>query len=201
MIKAVIFDFGNVVSRFDLGVLVKNVQRYTALAPPDVMKAFTDGNLIRLYETGEISTDEFLSSVIDRGRFEMTKEALISAYSDMFQPIPTTGALIRALKPRYKVGLLSNTNELHFENVIRQTDVFGLFDTVTLSFEVKVMKPAKEIYDDALAKLRLAPGECIFVDDLKENIEAANTMGFVGIHYTSHSELMTALREYLPVHQ
>ncbi len=198
MIKAVIFDFGNVICSFDLRVLVDRLVPYTSRPRQDIMRAFTDGNLIRLYETGDVSTDEFLSTVIRRGQFSLSPGELTAIYAGFFLPIPTTTELIRELGPFYKLGLLSNTNEIHFEHVIRTIDVFDLFDSVTLSFRVRAMKPARAIYDDALAKLALDPGECVFIDDLQENIEAANALGFHGIHYTTHSDLMVALRGVLP---
>jgi glucose-1-phosphatase len=198
MIKAVIFDFGNVICSFDLRVLVDRLEPRTILARAEIMNAFTDGNLVRMYETGDVTSDEFLSTVISRGRFSISKEELASIYAGFFQPIPGTIDLIRRLRPSYTLGLLSNTNEIHFERVIRTMDVFDLFDAVTLSFQVRAMKPARAIYDDALGKLNLAPGECVFIDDLEENIDAANAIGFHGIRYTSHNDLTTALRELLP---
>jgi HAD superfamily hydrolase (TIGR01509 family) len=201
MIKAVIFDFGNVICSFDLRVLVDRLLPHTTRPRHEIMNAFTGENLVPLYETGDVSTGEFLSTVIKRGQLSLSPEELTSIYTGFFHPIPTTINLIRQLRPAYKLGLLSNTNELHFEHVIRRTEVFGFFDAVTLSFRVRAMKPARAMYDDALARLNCAAGECVFIDDLKENIEAANTLGFHGIRYTTHSDLMIALREFLPATQ
>jgi putative hydrolase of the HAD superfamily len=101
--------------------------------------------------------------------------------------------LIGKLKPRYKLGLLSNTSEWHFQHAIKTVDVFPLFDAVTLSFEVKAMKPADKIYQDILTKLALPPEECIYIDDIPENIEAATRQGMHAIRYTSHDQLIIDL--------
>lgn len=124
----------------------------------------------------------------------MSKSELINAYINIFTPIPTTFDLIRKLKKRYKIGLLSNTGEISFEHVIKPVEVFELFDTITLSFEVKAMKPAKEIYFDALEKLNLEPEECVYMDDIEEFAEAATKLGIHGIHYTSHERLVGELK-------
>ncbi|MDH3251288.1 MAG: HAD family phosphatase [Ignavibacteria bacterium] len=195
MIRAVIFDFGNVLSRFDVGKLVRALSPFTDLPPTAVRRAFMDDDLAVRYETGLVTTDEFITTILHRGRLSMTKEAFVAAYTGIFEPIHATMDLVRALKPNYTVSLLSNTNELHFEHVIRKIDVFGLFDTVTLSFRVKAMKPAAKIYQDALAQVNLGPEQCVFIDDLEENIDAARKLGIHGVHYTSHQDLLTALRQ------
>ncbi len=194
MIRAVIFDFGNVLCRFDVGKLVRSLTPFTELAPEDIRRAFMDDGLAVRYETGLVTSDEFVRTIVDRGRLSMTKDDFITAYTGIFEPIPTTLHLVRALKPHYTVALLSNTNELHFEHVIRRVEVYSLFDAVTLSFRVKAMKPAERIYQDALGKVNLDPGQCVFIDDLHQNIEAAQRLGMHGVLYTSHQELLTALR-------
>jgi glucose-1-phosphatase len=194
MIRAVIFDFGNVLCRFDVGKLVRALSPFTGLQPTDIWRAFMDDDLAVRYETGLLTSDEFITTILDRGRLSMTKDAFIAAYTGIFEPIPTTMDLVRALKPNYTMSLLSNTNELHFEHVIRKVEVYSLFDAVTLSFRVKAMKPAGRIYQDALAKVNVDPGQCVFIDDLKENIEAAQKLGMHGVHYTSHPELLASLR-------
>ena len=95
------------------------------------------------------------------------------AFNGMFSPIEPTLALIRRLKGRYRLGLLSNTNEWHFRGHIATVPVFPLFDTVTLSYEVREMKPGERIYRDALGKLGLPPESCVFIDDIEENVAAA----------------------------
>jgi epoxide hydrolase-like predicted phosphatase len=194
MIRAVIFDFGNVLCRFDVGKLVRALTPFTDRSPEDVRRAFMDDDLAVRYETGLVTSDEFISTIVARGRLSMTKDDFVTAYTGIFEPIPTTLHLVRALKPHYTVALLSNTNELHFEHVIRHVEVFSLFDAVTLSFRVKAMKPADRIYQDILAKVNLDPGQCVFIDDLEQNIDAAQRLGMHGVLYTSHQELIAALQ-------
>jgi len=89
--------------------------------------------------------------------------------------------------------LLSNTNEWDFKYEIEKIKVFNLFDTVTVSYKIKAMKPDKEIYLDTLKKLGLKPEECIYIDDIKEYADAASAIGIRGIHYTNHESLIKSL--------
>ena len=81
---------------------------------------------------------------------------------------------------RYRLGLLSNTNEWHFDHSIRTVDVFPLFDAVTLSYEVGAMKPAPVIYEDMLKKLGVPAGDCVYFDDIQENVDAGIRAGMHG---------------------
>ena len=79
--------------------------------------------------------------------------------------------LIRKLKPRYRIGLLSNTNEWHFDHAVRACTRLSHFDAVSVSYQVKAMKPSAPIYLDALGKLGTDPEETLFIDDRAENVE------------------------------
>jgi epoxide hydrolase-like predicted phosphatase len=193
-ITAVIFDFGNVICSFDVRVFLARALPYSSLSMDDLQYALQQSHsTMREYETGLITSDEFFRRICTACRLSVSREDFITAYTQIFTPIPSTCALIRELRPHYKLGLLSNTNEWHFEFGIRPVEVFPLFDTVTLSYEVKAMKPSPEIYHDALHKLGVAPGACIYIDDLEENVVAARELGMHSVHFTSGDELRNAL--------
>lgn len=194
MISAVIFDFGNVLCRFDIGLFLGRIAALTS-TPMSKLQGFLQhsSDLGRAYETGLITSDEFYRRLMDRYGFSLSKEDFIRAYTDIFTPISTTFDLVRKLKPRYKLGLLSNTNEWHFEYAIKAVEVFPLFDAVTVSFEAKAMKPEEAVYRDILEKLRAVPEECVYIDDVAENAEAASRIGMYGIQYTTYENLLGEL--------
>jgi len=193
-IRAIVFDFGRVICTFDLQRLIANLSRVTG-AHPDEVRAHMPavGALAVHYETGLLTSDEFFRKVSSLTGVHLEQEVFRQAYCDIFTPIPTTHELIRALKPHYKLALVSNTSEWHFEYGIKPVEVFPLFDTVTLSFQVGAMKPAEEVYRDALRKLELPARACVYIDDLAENVRAAAGLGFHAIHYTSPTALLAAL--------
>jgi epoxide hydrolase-like predicted phosphatase len=193
--RAVIFDFGNVISTFDVRRFIQNLVTVTGKSA-DELKAAIGASMPLIYdfETGLVSPEEFIAGMNRAAGVALSAEEFQRAYCEIFTPIPETIALIRALKGRFRLGLLSNTNAVHFDCAIRPVEVFALFDAVTLSFEVKAMKPARAIYDDMLHKLKLRAEECVFIDDLRDNVEAATRLGFRAIHYTSHQQLLEDLR-------
>lgn len=77
-----------------------------------------------------------------------------------------------------RTAVVSNTDRL--PHSVRPTD----FDAVVLSGAVGCAKPDAEIYRLAARRLGLAPGECVFVDDLRRNVDGAVATGMVGVHHS-----------------
>ena len=194
MIRAVVFDFGNVICKFDNDVFLRALLPRAASGFEALKEAIYGSDLPRRYETGLVSSEEFFREASRIGNLSVTREEFFRAFNDIFTPIDSTSALIRELKKRYRVGLLSNTNEWHYEHYFKSVDVFPLFDTVTLSFAVREMKPGEKIYRDALGKLGAAPEECVYIDDIEAYAEGARRVGMKGIRYTTHESLLESLR-------
>ena len=68
-----------------------------------------------------------------------------------------------------------------------------IFDDYVLSFEAGYMKPDLRIFQIALERAKARAGECVFIDDLEENIEAAAKMGIHTIHFKAQTDLKTEL--------
>lgn len=194
MIRAVIFDFGGVIHDFDNRVFLRNIVRRTALDAEVVRSRILGSDLPREFESGRISPREFYRAVAERCGLAISEAEFVEAFVRIFTPIDTTIGLIRRLKHAYRLALLSNTNEWHFLHHIRNVEIFPLFDAVTLSYEVQALKPGEAIYRDALRRLGLPPQECVFIDDLEENVEGARKLGIHGIRYEGHEGLVFSLR-------
>ena len=202
MIKAVIFDFGNVICSFERDTFINKIAKFSDKSVQELKKTIYSSDPLKYSssplkecESGRISSEEFYRKIKKISNLSMPKEQFIKAHVYIFTPIRTTYDLIRKLKPNYKLALLSNTDEWIFKYYISKISVFDLFDAVSASFQVKEMKPGKKIFMDALRKLKVRPEECIYIDDIKEFAEVANKIGMHGIHYTSHKKLIDSLRK------
>jgi putative hydrolase of the HAD superfamily len=132
--------------------------------------------------------------MLEAGQFECDAAFLTAAWKDIFWPNPDICNLIPKLKGRYRLQLGSNTNRLHAGQFLAQfADVFAYFDAVTLSHEVGFRKPRQEFYADCHQKSGCAAQECLFIDDLAANVEAAKTYGFQVIQYTGEGSLRKPL--------
>jgi len=193
VIRGVIFDFGNVICSFDVEIFLAKLHEWSGLDVETLRDRIYGSRLHSRYERGEISSERFYREISRLTGARVSAEEFAEGFSDIFTPLESTHGLIRALKGRYRLGLLSNTNEWHFERHIRKVPVFPLFDSVTLSFEVGALKPEPEIYLDALRKLSLPPEACVFIDDIGKYAEGAAALGIRGIRYTGPAELLREL--------
>jgi len=196
MIKAIIFDFGNVIYHFDNNIFLENISSFTDKTASELNDLiYNSTDLPGQYETGLVSSDKFFNEITRRCNLSVSKSEFINAYTDIFIPIRTTINLIRRLKSDYKIALLSNTNKWDFEHIIRTCEVYNLFDAVSLSFKVRAMKPDNKIFLDSISKLRLKPEECVYIDDIERYVTAARQIGINGIQYVSHENLISSLKK------
>lgn len=196
MVKAVVFDFGNVVARFEPRRIVENLVPHSTLTTKELAVALLANSALGIrYETGSITSEEFFAEASRLLELSCAEEEFIDAFCRIFTPIEETHALIRRLQGRVRLGLLSNTSEWHFLHGIRESAVFPLFDAVTLSYEVGAMKPDPAIFRDMLSKLDLPAEACAYTDDIPEFVEAARAMGFHAVQFTTPEALERDLIE------
>jgi epoxide hydrolase-like predicted phosphatase len=106
---------------------------------------------------------------------------------------------IRSLRPRFKVGLLSNAWDDLRKTLHDRWNIDGLFDELIISAEVKLVKPDPRIFQLATDRLKALPDETIFIDDIAENVESARLVGLKGILYQDFDQVMAEITEYLTV--
>jgi len=196
MIKAIIFDFGNVICRFNNDIYIKKIADLTGKTVEDIKNiVFRNSDILTRFETGLISTHEFFKELSDLCGLKVNYEELKKIYSeDKFTPIEGMEKLIKELKGKYKIGLLSNTGEWDFDYILKVAPIVKTFDTITTSFEAKSMKPDKGIFLDALNKLNLKPEECFYVDDILEYVEVAKKLGIKAIQFTNAEKFKLDLK-------
>ena len=196
MIKAIIFDYGNVIRKWDNHIFLDKIVKKSNKSYEYIDSLIFSSGLQDKFELGEISEIDFFRIIKKQCNLSITQKEFFKEYTDrLFEEIPSTTTLIKKLKKDYKVALLSDTTKIDFDCLIKRLKEFSLFDSVTLSFELGFAKPNKEIYLDALKKLNLKPDECVYIDDIKEYSYAASKLGMYGIHYTSYENLIKELKK------
>ncbi len=188
--KALVFDFGNVIGHFDHYLTLNKLARYTDMPPQAMYAAVYNGDLEDAFESGRMNAAEFLRRFRTLCRLTCAEEFLSAACADIFRPNADVCALLPALAPRYRLLLGSNTNELHARQFRRQfADVLRHFDALVLSHEVGVRKPRAGFFEHCRRLADCTPQECLFIDDLPANVEGARACGWHGIVYTGAEEL------------
>ena len=111
-----------------------------------------------------------------------------------------TVKLLSVLSKSYSTWLLSNTNPKHIQDEIEKKYLFpSLVDGAIYSFDTRYRKPEKNIYSFLLKKSKTQPEQCVFIDDLIENVETARLVGMHAIHFINYNLLLEELKD-LGVH-
>ena len=188
MIKNLIFDFGDVFINLDKKKYNSALQELEGGNLPEDMLL----NCMN-YEMGKISTADFVNSFVDRYYHKLsgdTKTEKEQCFKDKWNSILLDFPLHRltflkelANSNKYRLFLLSNTNELHINWIkndwgeILYEDFKSCFEQFYLSHEINLRKPNKDIYNFVLNENNLIAEESFFIDDTKENTDTAKELG------------------------
>ena len=180
-IKTIIFDFGDVFINLDKPAIKREL---ISLGMPEAI-SLDMYHIASEYEKGLISTDELIDYFNNKFPNVSTQD-FIKAWNSIILDFPEHRLQFienLASKNTYNLILLSNTNDLHIEQVIENMSLpryerfKNCFNKFYLSQEIHLSKPSPSIYEFVLSENNLQPNECLFIDDLKENTEAASKLG------------------------
>ena len=177
--KNVVFDLGRVVFAQDPAKSTAEFKQFFSYVSLTPMPQFwTD------YDMGVLSFDQVAEELAAyRGvEPEFAREMITIAIGKQ-ETIRPTEKLIDELKAAgYKLYVLSNMSR-EFIDFLRKQKVYENFDGDVVSCEVGIVKPMPEIYDLLLKRFELDPAETIFIDDRKENVDAAAAKGIATFHF------------------
>jgi putative hydrolase of the HAD superfamily len=151
--------------------------------------------MIQSFDTGEIEPADFYKEAILKLDAKIDQDTFFCIYNDVFSVNPPVLDLMKRLKANYPLILLSNTDVERFGFIKKMFPEILLFDDYVLSYEVGYMKPHPEIYREALKKARVPAEECVFLDDLPENVEEALRLGINAIQYGPQTDLEARLKQ------
>ena len=196
-IKAIIFDFGNVLLEWDPRCVYR---RYFPNDPERIERFLNEVN----FADWNLQQDKgrtFAEGIAVLSRQFPHYSHLIQAYHDdwihsVVGEINGTVKILKRLKQAgYSLYGLSNWSAETFPRARAKYDFFDLFDGIILSGDVGMVKPDPQIYQITLDKIGKPAQECLFIDDSSTNIHQAQKMGFITIHFQSPEQLELALRE------
>jgi len=197
MIRTVVSDLGRVVLWFDHNIFLRKLAERAGKRFEDVKAAIHgDLELLRRFDAGAVTPRGFYERVTKTVGADLPYAAFFDMYNDIFSlNMAAVDVLARVKAAGYKTLLLSNTDPERFGFVRRRFPEVQLFDGYVLSYELKLLKPDPAIYLAAARLGRSEPAECVFIDDMEENVKGAVDAGLAGIHYLPETDLAAELKK------
>jgi putative hydrolase of the HAD superfamily len=201
-IKIIIFDFGGVICDLDIN---KTVEKFKAFGPskPGFKVSAEKQNrnfemLVEQIERSRITPQQFRDSIRNHYISEPSDPDIDDAWNAMLTGIPPERIkLLENIRKNYRVFLLSNSNEIHYQKYLADfkekygyEDFSSLFEKTYFSFRINLIKPDKDVFEFVLADSGLNPGETLFIDDMLKNVEAARQVGINGYHLKPGEDIL-----------
>lgn len=187
--KNIVFDLGNVLFKFEPDEILDGL--FNDYHTKEKLKQSVFKTTIwRELDRGSLSLFQAKKIFIDKNPdLKDEIEVLLDNWKNFLHPIDENVKLLPELKKNNRLYILSNFHEEAFNYITNKYSFFELFDGMVVSYEVKLIKPERKIYEILLSRYSLVPQDTIFVDDTEENIKAAQELGINGLLYKSELSL------------
>ena len=193
--SVIVFDLGNVLLPFDYSKPVSYFNGLKKGLGDNFTKLYRENYYVhREFESGLLSEEQYLDVMLNWLEHTVTKEEFCKIFSDVFTMNRNVIELIPALKEKYTVVLLSNTNSIHKRYGYGHLDFIKWFDRTFLSHEIGAVKPEEKIYRTVEGFTRKPSSEHFFIDDIQEYIDGAKKCGWDGVQFVNYDQLVKELK-------
>lgn len=194
MVKAIIFDLWETLGSKGYKVSQELQKQFHIPYTLEDLHTYEHSIQLKIWDSPEAMAKSFL----EHFSVEVTEENIqhfIRIYGPYLHSsflFPGMKELLHTLKEKYTLGLLSNTT--NFERAfLDKHDIRHLFDAIVFSCDIAALKPSEEMFSTIIQKLSLPYKDCLFIDDSKRNIAAAQALGMQVIHFQSVAQLKEEL--------
>jgi len=195
VIKTIIFDLGNVVIKVNQKLMFDKLSKNRGKSAADIEKVYSKSSDRKKFERGEISPTQFYNSMKKSMALNLSFEEFRKIYTCMFSRNKEIEKIIPKLKKKYRLVLLSNTDEMHYNFIKKEFQVLNYFDDFVLSYKAGMRKPNPLIFIEAVKKSKTTPWNCVYFDDIMEFVIVARLMGIKAFRYKDIRKLKRNLKE------
>ena len=193
-IEAVIFDLGRVLVAIDNRQMVTKL--FAHINPDDpqlVEKTMKSAMMIDLC-LGQIDMPEVHRRMCREGILTMSFQEFKECWQSIFYTMDGAKELLEDLQGKVNLGLLSDTDPVHWAYILKHWPWLAMIEQPTLSFEVGLMKPNPGIYHKAAENVNAPIGKCLFIDDLPVNVDGARAVGMHAVQFQNTEQIRRELR-------
>lgn len=193
--KILAFDLGNVIFGFDYNIALNKLKPQAKLPNQAIIDILYYQDFTLDFEKGLVSAEDFHLKFSDAFYPGLKFDRFSDVWCDIFFPKEEVIELIKKLQTRYPLYLISNINKLHFDYLYQDYEnVFSLFKSLVLSYEVNSVKPEEAIYEYLRKQADTSFDNIVYIDDRQELIMAAKKLGLGAIQFCGYPKLVEDLK-------
>jgi putative hydrolase of the HAD superfamily len=176
-VRALLFDLGGVLIDYT------GIEDLAAMLPQPLSHAEVRARLnacphTQAFGVGRLGRDDYARRFVRDWLIDIDPVAFLDGFRASVRGwLPGAVELLTALRRRYRIAALSNTNDLHWERVMDDLGGRSLFDVAASSHEFGMSKPDPRVFHAMLDHLAMPPGAVAFFDDAPANVAAATDLG------------------------
>jgi HAD superfamily hydrolase (TIGR01509 family) len=191
-----LFDLGNTVIRIDYERALAAICRDANVGRDDLVEMLELAGGYRDMERGAVTFREFYDFICDRAGYRGSLQDFRGIWTDFFEgTVPGIEDVLDRVREKYRVAFLSNSNEVHAEQIPREfATLFEKDDRFIFSHRFRVAKPDPEIFRRALEIIGALPQHAVLIDDLIENVISARGVGIKAYQFRDSATLLRELR-------
>lgn len=197
MIKAIIWDFGGVLTRYHYYKFQKELAKYLKVKFKMLLPVVTP--LLELFNTGKINENEFWKMLAKNLKIKLPRDYKNFIQNDFKKHVKLNHSsykILQNLKSNYKLALISNVFKPHVL-LMEKRGWLKEFDIIVMSCDVGLHKNDERIFLLALNKLGLKGNQCIYIDDRKKHLVPAKNVGMKVVLFKSSPKLKKDLNALL----
>lgn len=179
-----------------------SIQAFKRLGLIDFESFFTQAAQIKLFDhfdKGNISAGDFRDELRRISGLSPSDDQIDDAWNAMLLDFPSERlTLLKELKKRYRIFLLSNTNDIHYpaymsymKRTFGMNDLSVVFEKQYLSNRIGMRKPDREVYEHILNENELIASETLFIDDTLQHVEGARKAGLHALWLDTEKQQIT----------
>ena len=189
MYRAILLDLGRVLIDFDFSTGYRALESLCPYPEAEIRRRVAASTLAERFESGSIEPREFHAEFCALVDMKLDYDRFCDIWNSIFAGTLLPESMIEGLARRYRLMMVSNTNAIHFESVLRRYPVLRHFHARALSYQVKAMKPRPEIFLEAMRLAGCPAAECFYADDMPAFTAAARELGIDAVTFESAAQL------------
>ena len=202
-IKNIIFDLGGVIINLDIQKTIQEFNKLSSKSFETIYTQLQQSPIFDQFDKGEISERDFFDSLKKALENNVADEKIVFAWNAMLLDFPLHRLeLLTKLKTKYRLFLLSNTNETHVTELEKQLlatrgyqNLESFFEKVYYSCRMNMRKPDTTIFDFVMKENKLLAEETVFIDDSPQHVEGALKTGIKAVLLSKDKEVESLLKD------